>query len=222
MNLFFFLSNQKLMNRLGQAMIRGEVGGAVIGVLAGLCLYWQRFGPDPWRWLGLLAVVPLPWLSYGLIDRARQNDADWKKLEKEDRQKEKEEYEKSKLPVRLGKALRACERWYNVNFAGMLRRDGDNWKDRDQDEVKTELETLAELRQQRKQLQEDLSAAQQKYRGPDILREVKKGETFLQAQGKQLALAETLLRDRDQITQEDHEQLKKLGSEVDRLRKEWE
>jgi hypothetical protein len=200
----------------------GLLGGAATGALAGLCLYWQRFGPDPWRWLGFLAVVPLPWLGYALIDRAKQTDPIWAKLVKQEEAREEKEFEDSKLPGRLGGVIKSSENWYDVKFAPMLRRDGDNWKARDPAEVKEVLAALAELRKRMEQLSADLRSSRRSYRSPDILKTIDRAQVYLQTRTKQLNLAEQLLRDRDQITQEDRDQLKRLRAEVDERRQEWE
>jgi membrane associated rhomboid family serine protease len=59
----------------------GHLGGAVTGALVALLLHWQRFGPKLWRWLGLLALLPLPWLGYVGVQYARQTNPTWKQLE---------------------------------------------------------------------------------------------------------------------------------------------
>jgi hypothetical protein len=200
----------------------GLLGGAITGAVAGLFLYWQRFGPDPWRWLGFLAVVPLPWLAYGLIDRARQSDPIWKTLEKREARREEKEFDDSKLPNKLGKAVRVAGEWYDLQFAPMLRRDGDNWKARDKAEVEKLLTALAELRQRIDGVQAELRRARQTYRNPDILQTINRAEVYLKTWTRQLNLAEQFLRDRDQITPEDRDQLKKQRAEVDKIRQEWE
>ncbi len=200
----------------------GLLGGAVAGAVAGLFLYWQRFGPDPWRWLGFLAVVPLPWVGYGLVDRARQTDPVWKKLEKKEQQREEKEFEASKLPNRLGKAVRMAREWYDIQFAPMLRRDGDNWKARDPAEVKKVVANLEDLWKQIDHVQNELRQARRTYRNPEILGEVNRAEVYLKAWAKPLKLAEQYLRDREEITREDRNQLKQQRDEVEKVRRELE
>ncbi len=60
----------------------GHLGGALTGVIAALLLHWQRFGPSPWRWLGVVALVPLPWLGYAGIEYARRTNPVWIELER--------------------------------------------------------------------------------------------------------------------------------------------
>jgi rhomboid protease GluP len=49
----------------------GHFGGAVAGALTALVLNYQRFGPSPWRWAALAALVPITLLGYGEIYRMR-------------------------------------------------------------------------------------------------------------------------------------------------------
>jgi len=59
----------------------GHLGGALTGAAAALLLHWQRFGPNPWRWLGVVALIPLPWLGYAGIEYARRTNPAWIELE---------------------------------------------------------------------------------------------------------------------------------------------
>jgi rhomboid protease GluP len=51
----------------------GHFGGAVAGALTALVLNYQRFGPSRWRWLTLVALVPISLLGVGEIERMRRN-----------------------------------------------------------------------------------------------------------------------------------------------------
>jgi Rhomboid family len=59
----------------------GHFGGAVAGALAALLLHLHRFGPAGWRWLAVAGFVPLTWLGYYAIDRARAADPKWHEIE---------------------------------------------------------------------------------------------------------------------------------------------
>ncbi|HBI43263.1 MAG TPA: hypothetical protein DDY78_10460 [Planctomycetales bacterium] len=54
-----------------------HLGGALTGAAVALVMQVQRFGPSPWRWAVLLALVPLPWLGYGLIEHERATNPHW-------------------------------------------------------------------------------------------------------------------------------------------------
>jgi membrane associated rhomboid family serine protease len=54
-----------------------HLGGALTGAAVALVMQVQRFGPSPWRWLVLLALVPLPWLGYGLIQHEQATNPHW-------------------------------------------------------------------------------------------------------------------------------------------------
>jgi rhomboid protease GluP len=56
---------------------QGHLGGAVIGAVVALVMQVQRFGPAPLRWVVLFALVPLPWLGYGLIEYERATNPHW-------------------------------------------------------------------------------------------------------------------------------------------------
>jgi len=60
----------------------GHLGGAVTGAAVALLLHWQRFGHGPWRWLGVIALIPLPWLGYAGIEYARRTNPVWIELER--------------------------------------------------------------------------------------------------------------------------------------------
>jgi membrane associated rhomboid family serine protease len=59
-----------------------HLGGAVTGAAAGLILHYQRFGPTLVCWLGLLALLPLPWLSWAHLQDARGKNKGWFEAEK--------------------------------------------------------------------------------------------------------------------------------------------
>ncbi len=60
----------------------GHLGGAVVGAIAALLLHWHRFGSNPWRWLGIVALVPLPFLCFAAVKCAQQTNPTWKALER--------------------------------------------------------------------------------------------------------------------------------------------
>jgi len=51
----------------------GHFGGAVGGALTAFVLNYQRFGPNPWRWVALFALMPISFLGYGEIQRMRMS-----------------------------------------------------------------------------------------------------------------------------------------------------
>jgi membrane associated rhomboid family serine protease len=55
----------------------GHLGGALAGAVVALALQVQRFGPAPWRWVPVAALLPLPWLGRALIEHQRAADPAW-------------------------------------------------------------------------------------------------------------------------------------------------
>jgi membrane associated rhomboid family serine protease len=70
----------------------GHLGGAVAGIVAGLLLHFQRFGPPLVRWVALAALLPLPAISYYQMQDL------WKKaggaVIKRDKEEEKDDDQK--------------------------------------------------------------------------------------------------------------------------------
>ena len=54
-----------------------DLGGAAVGAAVGLAFQAQRFGPSPWRWAALAALVPLPWLGYTFIGHEMATNPEW-------------------------------------------------------------------------------------------------------------------------------------------------
>jgi membrane associated rhomboid family serine protease len=57
----------------------GHLGGGIGGFLAAALLYVQRFGSVPMRWLAVPALLPLPWLGWLVLDRARVHSEGWQR-----------------------------------------------------------------------------------------------------------------------------------------------
>lgn len=205
--LFFLFQGAPAQKQAGWGMLCGDFGGAVAGALAGLFLYWQRFGPDPWRWLGFLAVVPLPWVGMGVLDRARVTHPVWIKLEEN-------EFDSLKI-INRGKKLRKDSRnWYDTTFFKILLRDEHNWKARNPKEMDEALKELEPIRRKAVQLQSELGGARRRFRNRKILETIDDASAYFKVQDKLLGLAEQLLRDRDEITPEDNKELKRLEDEL--------
>ncbi len=209
----FFFSQDPVLKRLGWGMLCGELGGAIAGVLAGMLLYWHRFGPDPWRWFGLIGMFALPWFGLKLLDRARATDPVWFKLEDK-------EFDQKRVQERAAEILRNAQAWYKEHMGPLVRRDGDDWKDRDQKKVKEALQDLEPILQKMSQLRAKLSRARLLLRNAKLLSRADEVENSLKVPSQLLTLAEQLLRDRDQLTAEDKKELKRLIDEVDRLSEE--
>jgi rhomboid protease GluP len=54
-----------------------DLGGALTGAAVALVLQVQRFGPSPFRWVVLLALVPLPWAGFAYIKHEQATNPEW-------------------------------------------------------------------------------------------------------------------------------------------------
>jgi membrane associated rhomboid family serine protease len=159
-----------------------HLGGGLAGAAAALVLHFQRFGPPALRWAAVAALVPLPWISYAILNGQRANSPKWQKVlagqeqrernraERRERQKkeqeekeraqrgeqDKEDFKKRFLaktsPLAVGIATRAAEKAYVREVAQLLEQ---NAARRPPDEVK---KARARLAEHRKKLREIASA----------------------------------------------------------------
>jgi hypothetical protein len=61
----------------------GHLGGAIGGFLAAAVLFGQKFGPVPLRWLGVVALLPLPWLGWGALTQTQARSKGWQAVGKQ-------------------------------------------------------------------------------------------------------------------------------------------
>ncbi len=139
---------------------QGHLGGAVIGAVVALVLQVQRFGPSPWRWAVLAALVPLPWLGYKFIRYEMTTNPAWAPvIQRANGQADEEEKERKAFQNAFVKRInKETNRAYKVfhDEGGVLDLAPAERKPEDVDRVKAH---LAEQRDDIKQLAADLSAA---------------------------------------------------------------
>jgi rhomboid protease GluP len=193
----------------------GHLGGAIGGALAAFLLNFQRFGPDPWRWLGLLGALALPWAGYAMIDHARATNPVWLKLEKQ-------EYESRQLTRRTRLVMNEAIAWYQGQFQPMLRRDEDNWQGRDKTEVEKVLAGEANPLEQLTLLNADLIAARRNFRSAEILVEVDELLEYTKERIKLMDMAREFLSAKEHLTPADREALKTQEKKVTDLREKWQ
>ncbi len=98
---------------------QGHLGGAVIGAVVALVMQVQRFGPSPWRWGILAALIPLPWLGYAFIHYEQQTNPEWKQVR----------------PGRLGGGDNADDRKsFEQTFIARINKETETADDLDQNE----------------------------------------------------------------------------------------
>jgi rhomboid protease GluP len=195
----------------------GHGGGALVGMIVALLLNWQRFGRGVARWLGLLALLPLPYIGYLILDHQRATNIYWKELEELHFQKGRADRIDGpgyKLIKALDQVRRESVRW-GLLFQGTWRRDQDNWKDRDPAEVKELVADLDSLRQEIGTLQTNLRRAQSRYRQPWNLAFLDDALQILQAEDDYLRLSREYLTERTNLTEADRENLKTLQKQAE-------
>jgi membrane associated rhomboid family serine protease len=114
----------------------GHLGGGVTGVVVGLLLHYQRFGPRPVRWLALALLAALPVAGWFLIDHSRRTDPAWNQAE----MAEFERYHGKQAEEALQEAEKA---WAKLRPRVRKLLDRKEW-DRHPDDVKGALKQLAE------------------------------------------------------------------------------
>jgi membrane associated rhomboid family serine protease len=175
----------------------GHLGGAVAGGVTALAFQLEKFGPAPWRWLGLVALVPIPWLSYRTLDYSRHQGEAWSKIRLVEKQARLDRDDKDftnrflarKSKNRVPRVIQEGLKGYEA-AAELLNQHPTR---RDPDKVKEALDTLAEERQRLQSLAQALQEA-----GPYENEVAEKARTtgreWANATDKLLELAERFLK----------------------------
>ena len=193
---------------------QGHLGGAVIGAAVALVMQAQRFGPSPWRWAALAALVPLPWLGR-FINHEMKTNPEWAPvIQGAGAQADEEEKERQAFQDAFRKRIyEETNQAYNV-----FRKEGVVLDlapaERKPDDVDRVKKHFAEQRNDVKQLAADLSAV-----GPykDAVTENarKTAIQFVQSLNDLLTTAEKRLREGEEWTDEDQSKVQKVKDAAD-------
>ncbi len=139
-----------------------ELSGAAVGAAVALVFQGKAsaFGPSPWRWAALAALVPLPWLGYTFIRHEMATNPEWAAvIQQANGQADEDDAERKAFQDAFVKRIHEeTNRAYNVyrKEGGVLDLAPADRKQENVDRVKGR---LAEERDDVKQLAADLSAA---------------------------------------------------------------
>lgn len=197
-----------------------HLGGGLTGVLVACLLNWHRFGPDPWRWLGVLALLPLPWVGYLMINQARQSPF-WNRGKAGEVQKQ-EAREEEDFRVRCVRPLRQTMKEVIHDYDDLVKPQVQkHWQRRTEEEVTRALETLTRLKALLGKLEKSFSQAGP-YADEAVEEARQKGLSYTRTRMRLLDLAERCLREKDRFTRQDDKILEEQENSVARLKSEWE
>lgn len=125
-----------------------HLGGAVAGGTAALLLHFQRWGPAPWRCLGLAGAAAMPTIGLAVLEYARTTDLRWNQAEQLDYR----HHFSGRVSAVLGRAGRLFDQ---AHGPGLL---GDRPARRDPDLVTRMLPQLESEREQLEQLADEVVA----------------------------------------------------------------
>jgi len=194
---------------------QGHLGGAVIGAAVALVMQAQRFGPSPWRWAALAALVPLPWLGRAFINHEMTTNPEWIPVIRgaDVRAGEEEEERKAFQDAFVKRIHDETNRAYNVyrDEGSVLDLAPAERKPEDVDRVKAH---LAERREDIKKLAADLFAAGP-YKDEAVENARKTAIQFVQSLNDLLTTAEKRLREGEEWTDADQSKVQKVKDAAD-------
>ena len=134
-----------------------ELSGAGVGLAVGLVMQAQRFGPSPWRWAALAALIPLPWLGYTFIRHEMTTNPEWAAVQQRAGDDVNEADRKAFQEAFVGRTNRETSKALKVfaDEGGVLDQAPGDRKPALVEKVKRD---LGDQRDVMKQLSEDLTA----------------------------------------------------------------
>ena len=182
-----------------------DLGGTLTGAAVALVFQVQRFGPSPWRWAALAALVPLPWVGVAFINHERATNPEWAQLNNSVTDEKERKAFQDAFVVRIHDETEGAYHVY-LDEGGVLDLAPADRKPAAVDRVKKD---LGEKRDDIKQLGGDLAAA-----GPfkDELAENERRTAiqFVQALDDLLTTAEKRLREGTEWTNDDQALMQKV------------
>jgi membrane associated rhomboid family serine protease len=194
-----------LISMIPHVSWQGHLGGALTGAFVALVMQVQRFGPSPWRWAALLALLPLPWLGYVFIQHERAVNPDWAGMKADEVSEDKERQQfNADLAGRVGKEPKKAYDAF-LKERGILNFPPGQ---RDAAEAERVKQMLGEQRETVKQLADDLARAGP-YKSERVEKARQAGIAFTDAVNDLLATAERRLRAGEEWTAEDRAKIQK-------------
>jgi hypothetical protein len=188
----------------------GHLGGAIVGAVVSFFLNWQRFGPNPWRWLAVIPVLSMPYFGYEVIERARRTNPDW--------QKEEARVFVGRFLMRIDEIMKDAISIYQKQAQPLIH--GYHPTRRKADDVEKSLTALATSIEKLQQLAADLMRAG-RYLDPDVEEARQKALEYSEARLRLMQLAERCLREGERFSGEDMKVLRAQEETVAQLRQEW-
>jgi rhomboid protease GluP len=192
-----------------------HLGGAITGAAVALVMQVQRFGPPPLRWVGLLALVPLPWAGYAIIKHEQATNPEWRKVGGDQPDDANAEEESRAFQTTYLKRIQTETRSALAVYddADVLTVAPEDRKPATVVKVKSD---LTEQREIIKKLADELTAAGP-YKDEQIENARQEALRFTEALVDLLATAEKRLREGSEWTADDQAKKRK----VDNAAKEW-
>jgi rhomboid protease GluP len=203
------------MSLIPNVSAAGHLGGALAGGAAALLLNFHRFGPAPWRWLGLIGLAAIPWASFAALEHARATRPQWHQAEEFDFE---QRFLTPGSPTNVRKIMNQAHWFYRDNAGPLLDRRPER---RDPAAVDQALSGLAEQIGALNALAEALARAGP-YRGATAENARQTGREYVLARARLFELAEQCLRAGDQWTAEDEKALTEQTDKVAEARRAWE
>lgn len=199
----------------------GHLGGAVIGAVTALFLNYQRFGPDPWRWLALIPLVLVLAGTWHQLEKVRKNDPVWGQIEKEVEERKRQEefvsFEKDYLPA-ISRTTKQTWSMFRDRVQGTLNKHPTR---RTVDEVTGAIEAME---QQRPQITQLLNRLQGLPPFDDTTVETARTTAVesLQAQDRLLELSLQCLKKADDWAREEEAELQAQLGKAEEARQKWD
>jgi rhomboid protease GluP len=203
------------MSFLGGVSAAGHLGGALAGGAAALLLNFQRFGPSPWRWLGLIGLAAIPWASFAALEHARATRPEWHQAEKADFY---QLFRERGSPTNVKQVMDRAQWFYRDGVQSQLDRHP---KRRDPAAVEQAFSGLADHIAALNALADALGRAGP-YRDAAVEEARQTGREYVLARARLFELAEKCLRAGDQWTPEDEKTLAEQNDKVAEWRRAWE
>jgi hypothetical protein len=126
----------------------GLVGAVLVGVALGFLLNYQRFGPEPFRWLAVPVVALFPFAGWLFLEHVRRDDPKWHDAER----MEFTRY----FETRFKEGRSTAEKVYENQISGVLAIPA---KQRNAEKARKVYDVAATQRRNLESLKADLSRA---------------------------------------------------------------
>jgi rhomboid protease GluP len=202
-----------------------HLGGAITGFLVALCLSYAQVQIGWRRWLALLAVVLVPVLSFGMMQRAMQTTNEWvtfqRRVEKEETRirnvQEIREFEKKYLPA-IESSSQTAKKVFEADKVDEILEK--NPKRRRDETGKATADLKASIDSLNKTADDLRNAG--RYTDPIVEEAKTAGLKHLETQGAYLQLVLECLQKGENWTEKDEAKLQQQKEDMEKADQKWQ